>query len=63
MTDEPSNAELGRLIGALRSTLDNRFSELNSRLHKRLSDVGLMTGFNYVFDLLGTWWPPVGSLP
>ncbi|MFI1767536.1 hypothetical protein ACH41H_36565 [Streptomyces sp. NPDC020800] len=37
MTDEPSNGELGRLIGALRSTLDNRFSELNSRLDKMVS--------------------------
>ncbi|MGW0580481.1 hypothetical protein ACWD25_32005 [Streptomyces sp. NPDC002920] len=34
MTDEPSNGELGRLIGALQATLDNRFSELNSRLDK-----------------------------
>ncbi|MEV7684451.1 hypothetical protein [Streptomyces bungoensis] len=37
MTDEPSNGELGRLIGALRSTLDSRFSELNSRLDKMVS--------------------------
>lgn len=32
--DEPSNGELGRLIGALQVRLDGRFSELNSRLDK-----------------------------
>jgi hypothetical protein len=35
--DEPSNGELGRLIGALRSTLDSRFGELNARLDKVVS--------------------------
>ncbi|AYN37982.1 hypothetical protein D9753_02330 [Streptomyces dangxiongensis] len=37
LTGEPSNGELGRLIGALQSTLDNRFAELNSRLDKMVS--------------------------
>ncbi|WDO09972.1 hypothetical protein ME763_32300 [Streptomyces murinus] len=37
MADEPSNGELGRLIGALQATLDSRFSELNSRLDKVVS--------------------------
>ncbi|MFI5973494.1 hypothetical protein [Streptomyces sp. NPDC051452] len=37
MTDEPSNGELGRLIGSLQQSLDNRFSELNSRLDKMVS--------------------------
>ncbi|MFF9310066.1 hypothetical protein ACF1BS_04060 [Streptomyces sp. NPDC014748] len=37
MTDEPSNGELGRLIGALRTTMDSRFAELNGRLDKVVS--------------------------
>jgi hypothetical protein len=37
MPDEPSNGELGRLIGALQARLDSRFSELNSRLDKVVS--------------------------
>jgi hypothetical protein len=37
VADEPSNGELGRLIGQLRATLDSRFSELNSRLDKVVS--------------------------
>lgn len=37
MPDEPSNGELGRLIGALQVRLDNRFGELNSRLDKVVS--------------------------
>jgi septation ring formation regulator EzrA len=37
VTGEPSNGELGRLIGALQATLDNRFAELNSRLDKMVS--------------------------
>jgi Skp family chaperone for outer membrane proteins len=35
--DEPSNGELGRLIGALQNRLDSRFGELNSRLDKVVS--------------------------
>lgn len=35
--EQPTNGELGRLIGALRSTLDSRFGELNSRLDKMVS--------------------------
>lgn len=34
---EPSNGELGRLIGALQTTLDSRFGELNTRLDKMVS--------------------------
>ncbi|GHA01630.1 hypothetical protein GCM10010389_46270 [Streptomyces echinoruber] len=37
MADEPSNGELGRLIGQLRATMDSRFAELNSRLDKVVS--------------------------
>jgi hypothetical protein len=37
MPDEPSNGELGRLIGMLQLRLDSRFSELNSRLDKVVS--------------------------
>lgn len=35
--EQPSNGELGRLIGALQSRLDSRFSELNARLDKVVS--------------------------
>jgi Skp family chaperone for outer membrane proteins len=35
--EEPSNGELGRLIGSLQTRLDSRFSELNSRLDKVVS--------------------------
>jgi Skp family chaperone for outer membrane proteins len=35
--EEPSNGELGRLIGALQNRLDSRFGELNSRLDKVVS--------------------------
>jgi len=34
---EPSNGELGRLIGALQTRLDSRFGELNARLDKVVS--------------------------
>lgn len=37
MPEEPSNGELGRLIGALQNRLDSRFGELNSRLDKVVS--------------------------
>lgn len=37
MPEEPSNGELGRLIGALQSRLDSRFGELNARLDKVVS--------------------------
>jgi Skp family chaperone for outer membrane proteins len=37
MPDEPSNGELGRLIGMLQLRLDSRFSELNTRLDKVVS--------------------------
>ena len=38
MSDEqPTNGELGRLIGALQARLDGRFAELNSRLDKMVS--------------------------
>jgi hypothetical protein len=37
MPDEPSNGELGRLIGMLQVRLDSRFAELNSRLDKVVS--------------------------
>lgn len=35
--EQPTNGELGRLIGALQTRLDGRFSELNSRLDKMVS--------------------------
>lgn len=34
---EPSNGELGRLIGMLQTRLDSRFGELNARLDKVVS--------------------------
>ncbi|MFI6249063.1 hypothetical protein [Streptomyces sp. NPDC051016] len=34
MTTEPSNGELGRLIGSLQDALNARFGELNQRLDK-----------------------------
>lgn len=37
MAEEPSNGELGRLIGMLQTRLDNRFGELNARLDKVVS--------------------------
>jgi len=37
VAEEPSNGELGRLIGALQTRLDSRFGELNSRLDKVVS--------------------------
>ncbi|GGX99734.1 hypothetical protein [Streptomyces fructofermentans] len=37
MAEEPSNGELGRLIGGLEARLDSRFGELNSRLDKVVS--------------------------
>ena len=38
MADEqPSNGELGRLIGMLQTRLDSRFGELNARLDKVVS--------------------------
>lgn len=37
MAEEPSNGELGRLIGALQNRLDSRFGELNARLDKVVS--------------------------
>jgi len=35
--EEPSNGELGRLIGSLQNRLDSRFGELNARLDKVVS--------------------------
>ena len=37
MPEDPSNGELGRLIGALQNRLDSRFGELNARLDKVVS--------------------------
>lgn len=37
MPEEPSNGELGRLIGSLQNRLDSRFGELNARLDKVVS--------------------------
>jgi hypothetical protein len=38
MADEqPTNGELGRLIGSLQNRLDSRFGELNARLDKMVS--------------------------
>jgi len=35
--EQPTNGELGRLIGSLQNRLDSRFGELNARLDKMVS--------------------------